>query len=99
MLLLTLTAAVALTGCGDGGPDIVGLTEAEACRAVKERLNLEELEERFGKPDGTQDFFGDRVVSYERDELRWQFQVTEQAGTFRAIQVEGKREKILACPS
>jgi hypothetical protein len=95
--LLTVTAVLALAGCSDDDPERVGLTEPEACRAVREKLDVEGLEKRFGEPDSTQDFFGDRVVTYERGELRWQFQLTEQAGTFRVIQVRGKRETILAC--
>ena len=95
---LTLIAALALAGCTDE-PDRVGLTEPEACKAVKERLDVEELEDRFGEPDTTQDFFGDRVVIYERGEIKWQFQVTEQTGTFRVLQTRGSRETILACRS
>ena len=98
-MLLILTFAVAAAGCGDDDPDRVGLTDTEACRAVKEKLSREELEKRFGKPDTTQDFFGDHVLVYERPDLTWQFQVTEQAGTFRVIQAKGKRETILTCPS
>jgi hypothetical protein len=98
MPLLTLIAALALGGCANDD-DTVGLTEPEACKAVKERLDVEELEDRFGEPDTTQDFFGDRVVIYERGELKWQFQVTEQGGTFRVLQTRGNRETILTCPS
>ena len=96
---LTLIAALALAGCANDDPDTVGLTEPEACKAVKERLDVEELEDRFGEPEATQDFFGDRVVIYERGEIKWQFQVTEQAGTFRVLQIRGNRETVLACPS
>ena len=95
MLLLTLIAAIATAGCDDADP--VGLTEAEACKAVKERLDVDQLEDRFGKPTSSQDFFGDRVLSYTRGEVKWQFQVTEQAGTFRALKTEGKTEEILPC--
>jgi hypothetical protein len=97
ILLLTLIATIAATGCGDDGPDPVGLSEAEACKAVKEHLDAEGLETRFGKPSGTQDFFGDKVISYERGDETWQFQLTEQGGTFRALRVEGQREQILPC--
>lgn len=96
MPLLTLAAVVALSGCSDDS-DTVGLTEPEACKAVKERLDVEGLERRFGEPDETQDFFGDRVVIYERGEIRWQFQVTAQAGTYRVLQARGKRETVLSC--
>ncbi|HEX8741608.1 MAG TPA: hypothetical protein VF712_00600 [Thermoleophilaceae bacterium] len=100
MLLLTLTAAIAAAGCGDDTPDLVPLSQAEACRAVKERLDAEELETRFGEPDSTQDFFGDQVLAYEdeAEDLRWQFQVSQQAGTFRALRVKGSREEIVDCP-
>jgi hypothetical protein len=97
MLLLTLITA-ALAGCADDGPDTVGLTEPEACKAVKERLDAEEIERRFGKPDTTQDFFGDRVVVYQRAETKWQFQVSAQSGTFRALKVKGSKEEIIDCP-
>jgi hypothetical protein len=98
MLLLTLIAAIAAiaaAGCDDDDP--IGLTEAEACKAVKEKLSAEQLEARFGEPTSTQDFFGDRVLSYTRGEVKWQFQVTTQGGTFRALQVKGTTEKILPC--
>jgi hypothetical protein len=97
MLLLTLIAAAALAGCGDDG-DTVGLTEPEACKAIKERLDLKEIEGRFGKPDATQDFFGDSTVIYQRAETKWQFQVSAQSGTFRALKVKGSKEEIIACP-
>jgi hypothetical protein len=96
-LLLTLLAALAVTGCAeDDGP--TPLSEAEACRAVKEKLTLEQLEDRFGKPDASQDFFGDRVVAYQDDEVKWQFQVGTRNGTFRALQVKGQREEVVDCP-
>jgi hypothetical protein len=99
--LLALIAALALASCGDGdGP--VAIDEAEACRAVKERLTLDEIEARFGEPDSSQDFFGDRVVAYDDEDeegVRWQFQVSAQAGTFRALRVEGRREEIIECPN
>ena len=98
MLLLTLIAALAAGGCDDGD-DLVPLSEAEACKAVKERLTLDEVEDRFGEPDASQDFFGDRIVSYDADELRWQFQIGAKTGTFRAIRVEGQREQVLNCPT
>lgn len=98
MLCLTL-AALALAGCGDDTPDIVPVDQGNACRAVKERLNVKELETRFGKPDRTQDFFGDRVLLYETDDgVTWQFQVSAQQGTFRTLKVEGKREEVVDCP-
>jgi hypothetical protein len=96
MLLLTLIAAIAAAGCDDDDP--VGLTEAEACKAVKEKLSTEQLEARFGEATSTQDFFGDRVLSYTRGEVKWQFQVTTQGGTFRALKVEGRTEDVLTCP-
>lgn len=98
MLLLTLIAAIATAGCTDD-PDLVGLSEPEACKAVTEHLDADQLEARFGEPTSTQDFFGDRVLSYTRGDVKWQFQVTEQAGTFRALRVEGKSEDVLACPA
>jgi hypothetical protein len=98
VLCLTVVA-LALAGCADDTPDIVPLNEANACKAVREKLDAKELEGRFGKPDAEQDFFGDRVFAYETDDgERWQFQVSAQAGTFRALRVEGKREKIVDCP-
>lgn len=100
--LVTLLAALALgaSACGNEAPDFADLNQAEACRAVKEKLTLAKLEKRFGKPDGTQDFFGDTVVYYEGvDDVRWQFQVSAQAGTFRALTVKGKREDIVQCPA
>jgi hypothetical protein len=66
---------------------------------VKEKLTVEELEKRFGKPDSSQDFFGDRVLAYNRSDIQWQFQVTAEAGTFRVLQIKGKRETVLACRS
>lgn len=99
MLSLTLIAAAALAGCADDGPDTVRVTQAEACKAVREKLDVEELEARFGAPDSTQDFFGDRILVYERPDAKWQFQVSAEAGTFRALRVEGSRERILSCPS
>lgn len=98
-LTLTIIAALAAVGCSDDDPERVGLTEPEACRAVKEKLSVEELERRFGEPQSSQDFFGDRVVSYVRGDIQWQFQVTAEAGTFRVLQIKGKRETILACRS
>jgi hypothetical protein len=98
---LALIAAVAVAisaGCADDTPDPIPVTETEACKAVKEHLQLDALEERFGPPDRSQDFFGDRVVTYEDDDAKWQFQVGAQTGTFRAIRVEGSREKTVACP-
>ena len=98
VLCLTLTA-LALAGCGDDTPDIVPVNRENACKAVKERLDVKELETRFGEPDSSQDFFGDRVVAYEDDDgVRWQFQVSAQTGTFRTLRVEGRREKIVDCP-
>jgi hypothetical protein len=97
-MMLTLVAVLVATGCGEGdGP--TPLSEAEACKAVEEKLTLEQLEERFGEPDGSQDFFGDRVVAYQDDEVRWQFQVGTRNGTFRALQVKGQREEVLDCPA
>ena len=98
-LTLLAALAVALGGCGEDARDFAQLNQAEACKAVKERLTLEKLQERFGKPDGTQDFFGDSVVSYlGAEEVRWQFQVNAEAGTFRALRVEGSRERPVECP-
>jgi hypothetical protein len=99
MLLLTLTAALAVAGCTDDTPDIVPVDREEACRAVKERLDVAGLERRFGEPESSQDFFGDRVVAYEEGGQRWQFQVSSESGTFRAIEVRGKREQIVDCPA
>jgi hypothetical protein len=95
VLLLTLLATLALAACG--GDDTVGLSESEACKAVKEKLDVEEIEDRFGKPSGTQDFFGDTVVSYDRGEVKWQFQVSVQSGTFRALRQKGAKEDIVEC--
>lgn len=96
--LATLALALAATGCAEDGQDFAQLNETEACKAVREKLTREKLEERFGKPDGTQDFFGDTVLSYEGvDDVRWQFQVSAQAGTFRALTVKGQREEIVEC--
>ena len=102
VLLLALLAALALAACGDDEPEIVAVDRAEACKAVKERLKLDQLEDRFGQPDSSQDFFGDFVVAYaDRDDedVRWQFQVSAQAGTFRALRVKGQREEIVECPN
>ena len=96
--LLTLIVALGLAGC-DEGDDTVALSEAEACKAVKERLKVDQVEDRFGEPDRTQDFFGDFVVTYERGEIEWQFQVGAKTGTFRAIRVKGAREEIIDCPN
>lgn len=101
MLPVTLLAAAALgaPACSDAGSDFADLNRTEACRAVKEKLTLEKIEERFGEPDATQDFFGDTIVAYDGvDEVRWQFQVNPQAGTFRAMTVKGNREQIVDCP-
>lgn len=98
---LALIAALALASCG-GGDDPVTVDESEACKAVRERLTLSEIQDRFGEPDSSQDFFGDRVVAYDDEEetgVKWQFQVSAQAGTFRALRVEGKREQIIECPN
>ncbi len=97
--VLIATLALAAPGCTDDSDDPIPVTEAEACKAVKERLELDALEDRFGEPDASQDFFGDRVVTYEDDDAKWQFQVGAQTGTFRAIRVEGNRERILNCPA
>ena len=98
--VLIATLAVVLGACGDDSDDLIPVTETEACKAVKERLKLDALQDRFGPPDASQDFFGDRVVTYDDDdEVKWQFQVGARTGTFRAIRVEGKREEILACPT
>ncbi len=100
-VLLSLLAAVAVSaaGCADDTPDPIPVTEAEACKAVREHLKLDALQDRFGNPDRSQDFFGDRVVTYEDGDTKWQFQVGAATGTFRAIRVEGNREEILACPT
>ena len=92
-----MTAALAVAGCTDDTPDLIELNESNACKAVKDKADVDELEKRFGDPDGSQDFFGDRILTYEDDEMKWQFQVTEQAGTLRAIRVEGKRETVVDC--
>ncbi len=97
-MLLSLLAVLALAACDEDAPDPVELNEAEACKAVEERLKLDQFDERFGEPDRTQDFFGDTVVSYERGEVTWQFQVGAQSGTFRALQVKGAREEAIDCP-
>jgi hypothetical protein len=95
---LALVAAVAvIAGCSDDTDGVVVVTEAEACKAVQERLKLDALEDRFGEPDASQDFFGDRVVTYDDDEAKWQFQVSARGGTFRALRVEGQREEVLEC--
>jgi hypothetical protein len=97
-LIAAVALAVALPGCSDDDNDPIPVTEAEACKAVKEKLKLDALEDRFGAPDRSQDFFGDRVVTYDDDSVKWQFQVGAETGTFRAIRVEGQRERILDCP-
>ena len=96
-LIAAVAVAVTAAGCSDDTPDPIPVTETSACKAVKDKLKLDALEERFGDPDSSQDFFGDRVLTYEGDDVKWQFQVSAQAGTFRAIRVEGQRERILAC--
>jgi len=100
MLLLTLTAAIAAAGCADDTPDLVALDQAEACKAVKEHLDADELKQRFGDPDTTQDFFGDQVLGYEdeREDVRWQFQVSARSGAYRVARVKGSREEIVDCP-
>jgi hypothetical protein len=98
-LALIATVVLVVSACGDDSADPIPVTEAEACKAVEERLKLDALEERFGSPDASQDFFGDRVVTYDDADVKWQFQVGAETGTFRAIRVKGKREEILACPS
>ena len=95
---VAVAVAVAIPGCADDD-DPIPVTEAEACKAVKEHLKLDALQDRFGEPDGSQDFFGDRVVTYQEGDARWQFQVGAQTGTFRALRVEGKREEIVSCPT
>lgn len=94
-LPLIAAVAVAVSACGDD--EVVEVNEAEACKAVKEKLELDALTDRFGEPDRTQDFFGDRVVTYDDSDAKWQFQVSARGGTFRAIRVEGKSEEVLAC--
>jgi hypothetical protein len=95
--ILVLVAAVVAIGCGDDSDDLIPVSEEEACKAVKEKLKLDALEDRFGEPDASQDFFGDRVVTYEDDDAKWQFQVSARGGTFRALRVEGQREEVLEC--
>jgi hypothetical protein len=96
--VLAVLAVLGLAACDDGN-DTVRLTEASACRAVEERLKLDQFDDRFGEPDRTQDFFGDSVVIYERGEVTWQFQVGAKTGTFRALRVEGTREQVIDCPT
>ena len=96
-LLAAVAVALAAAGCADSGDGPIPVTEDSACKAVKERLNLEALEDRFGAPDASQDFFGDRVVTYDDDEANWQFQVSARGGTLRALRVEGKSERVLSC--
>jgi hypothetical protein len=95
-LALIAAVAVAVSACSDDD-DPIPVTEAEACKAVKEKLELDALTDRFGEPDASQDFFGDRVLTYEDRDARWQFQVSAQGGTYRALRVEGKSEEQLAC--
>jgi hypothetical protein len=97
LLLLALTALL-LAGCSEDNVP-AGLNRAEACRAVREHLDARGIASRFGKPDSTQDFFGDVVLSYDRAGIRWEFQVSATAGTYRAAQVRGTREQGLTCPS
>jgi hypothetical protein len=97
-VLLYVLAVLTAAGC-DEGDDTVALSEAEACKAVKERLKVDQVEDRFGEPDRTQDFFGDFVVIYERGDVEWQFQVGAKTGTFRAIRVKGAREEVIDCPN
>jgi hypothetical protein len=97
-ITLLCAAALAAAGCGDDSRDFAQLNEDEACKAVREKLPLDKLEDRFGEPDRTQDFFGDTVVTYEgAEDVRWQFQVSTQVGTFRALTVEGSREEVVDC--
>lgn len=96
LLAISLSAAVLAVGCADED-EVVQVDQTEACRAVKEKLKLDDLTDRFGDPDRSQDFFGDRVVTYDDGEQKWQFQISAQGGTFRAIRVEGSREEILRC--
>lgn len=100
MPLVTVLAALVLgaAGCSEAGTDFADLNRTEACRAVKEKLSLQRLEKRFGEPDARQDFFGDTVVGYDGvDDVRWQFQVSQQTGTFRALTVKGSREEMVRC--
>jgi len=97
-LLLPALTALLLTGCSEDNPLHAGLNKTEACRAVKERLDARGIATRFGKPDTTQDFFGDSVLSFDRVGVRWEFQVSATAGTYRALQVKGAQEQVLSCP-
>lgn len=98
--MLVLTAAVLATaGCGRHvDPQRDALTQASACGVVKDRLNADTIEKRFGKPDEIQDFFGDKVVTYKRDGVEWSFQVSGKVGTYRALrQRPNEAEEILPC--
>jgi hypothetical protein len=97
LLCLALLAAFA-AGCSKDNLR-AGLNETEACKAVKEHLDANAIAGRFGKPDATQDFFGDSVVSYDRAGIRWEFQVSAKVGTIRALQVKGSSERPLTCPA
>ncbi|HEX8067952.1 MAG TPA: hypothetical protein VF520_15655 [Thermoleophilaceae bacterium] len=91
-------AVLAAPGCGGGGDEPEALDRASACRAVSDHLDVAAFEERFGEADAKQDFFGDTVITYRRDDGDWKFQVSGKVGAFRALrQVKGRPEEILPC--
>jgi hypothetical protein len=90
--------ALAAAGCGGDG-DKEELSQESACAVVKQHLKVDAIQKRFGKADKVQDFFGDSVVSYTRDDVDWTFQVGARTGAFRALrQPKGKIEETLPCP-
>ena len=96
---LALGALVlAAAGCGGDG-DKEELSQESACGAVKQHLKVDAIQKRFGKADKVQDFVGDSVVSYKRDDGEWTFQVGARTGAFRALrQKKGSIEETLPCP-
>ena len=93
-----LALAALLAGCNNYEPAKETLSQPAACKAVSDHLKADQIEDRFGPPSKKEDFFGDTILTYRREDVEWRFQVSGNVGTFRALrQPKGKVEEILPC--